>query len=259
MNKAQDPRADAATAAGDDALDLATAFSELQNLILDSPDVVRFLDGICELAASIVPGSHCAITLRRGDRTMSVGGTDELALRMDEVQYLHGSGPCLEAMRTATRVEVPDTAAETRWGGYGAYAVAHGVGSAISFPLVVDGESMGALNLFAASSHAFSEDDATRAQLFATQGGAALTILMRQARTADLDNQLREALATRAVIDQALGILMYSRKISSSQAFEVLRHVSQTTNRKVSAIAADIVEDMTGHPVESPRPLSRRD
>lgn len=73
-----------------------------------------------------------------------------------------------------------------------------------------------------------------------------------------LDEQLREALATRAVIDQALGIVMFSHKIGAGSAFEILRHASQTRNRKVSAIAADLIETMTGHPPEPPRPLSER-
>ena len=52
---------------------------------------------------------------------------------------------------------------------------------------------------------------------------------------------------------------MVTRKISSRDAFEVLRHASQTNNRKLSDIAADLIQTMTGHPPEPPRPLTQRD
>ena len=54
-------------------------------------------------------------------------------------------------------------------------------------------------------------------------------------------------------------MLMVTRKISSRRAFEELRHASQTTNRRVSDIAAELIQTMTGHPPETPRPLSQRD
>jgi GAF domain-containing protein len=239
--------------------DLAAAYAELTSLVLDGPDVTDFLRRLAVLAGAIVPGAHCGITLRRDGRVASVAGSDAGAMRMDEIQYLRGRGPCLEALRTSERVDVPDMAEEQRWGDYSDHALANGVGSALSLPLVVDGGTIGALNLFAPTRLAFDEAVVTKAQALTDQAGTTLTLLFRQARTMALGDQLREALATRAAIDQALGILMYARKIGASEAFELLRHASQTSNRKVSAVAADIIENMTGHPLEPPRPLATRD
>ena len=240
-------------------LDLAEAYVELQNLILDGPDVTDFLHQLAVLASAVVPGSHCGITLRRDHQVASVAGSDDVAMRMDEVQYLRGHGPCLQAMRDGVRVDVPDMVAETRWGDYGAHAIATGVYSAVSLPLTVNGATIGALNLFSPDSHAFTEPDVARAQAFTGQAATALTILLRHARQTVLDDELRQALASRAVIDQALGMLMVTRKMSSREAFEALRHASQTNNRKLSDIAADLIQTMTGHPPEPPRPLTHRD
>jgi GAF domain-containing protein len=239
-------------------LDLAAAYAELQNLILDGPDVTDFLHQLSVLASSIVPGTHCGITLRRDGQIATVVSSDEVAMRMDEVQYLRGRGPCLEAIDTGVRIEVPDIALEDRWGDYPAHAMANGIHSAFSLPLTLDGATHGALNLFATTPHAFSDADIARAEAFTAQAATALTILRRHASHTVLDDQLREALATRAVIDQALGILMVTRKISAHEAFEILRHTSQTTNRKVSTIAAELIETTTGHPPEPPRPLTQR-
>lgn len=240
-------------------LDLAAAHVERQSLILDGPDVADFLYELAVLAAAIVPGTHCGITLRRDGQLATVASSDEVAMQMDELQYLGGRGPCLSAMHEGARIEVPDLSAETRWGDYAGHALSNGVRSVFSLPLTLDGDTRGALNLFAVTPHAFTDADLTRAEAFTRQATTALTILLRHAATRALDDELRDALATRAVIDQALGILMVTRKISSHEAFEILRHTSQTTNRKVSAIAAELIETMTGHPPEPPRPLTQRD
>jgi GAF domain-containing protein len=234
------------------------AYAELQNLVLDSPDVTDFLQQLTSLAAAIVPGTHCGITLRRDGQIATVVSSDEVAMRMDEIQYVRGRGPCLAAIHEQARIDVPDMSVETRWGDYAGHAVSNGIQSVVSLPLTLDGTTLGALNLFATAPHAFTEGDIARAEAFTTQAATALTILFRHARHTVLDDELSEALATRAVIDQALGILMATRRISAHEAFELLRHTSQTTNRKVSAIAAELIEATTGQPPEPPRPLTQR-
>jgi GAF domain-containing protein len=239
-------------------IELAAAYAELQHLILDGPDVTDFLQQLAALASGIVPGTHCGITLRRDGQIATVVSSDDAAVRMDEVQYLRGRGPCLAAIQEGTRIEVPDMETETRWGDYAGHALANGIRSAFSLPLTIDGHPQGALNLFATTPHAFTDHDIERAEAFTAQAATALTILLRHASHTVLDDELRDALVTRAVIDQALGILMVTRKISAHEAFEVLRHAPQTTNRKVSTIAAELIESMTGHPPEPPRPLTQR-
>jgi hypothetical protein len=57
--------------------------------------------------------------------------------------------------------------------------------------------------------------------------------------------QLREGLASRAVIERAKGILMHSRSLPESQAFDLLNEMSQRAHRKLRDIAAEIVEACT--------------
>ena len=249
---------DAASPGRQDPIDLATAYAELQNLILDGPDVVDFLHQLAVLAAAIVPGTHCGITLRRDGQVATVVSSDQVATAMDEIQYVRGRGPCLEAIHEGTRIEVPDMSVEDRWGDYAEHARSNGIRSVVSLPLTLDGNTRGALNLFATTPHAFADPDIARAAAFTRQAATALTILLRHAGHTALDDELREALATRAVIDQALGILMVTRKTSAHEAFDILRHQSQTTNRKVSVIAAELIQTATGHAPEPPRPLTRR-
>jgi GAF domain-containing protein len=254
----QETPSHATTPGSQDPLELAEAYAELQNLILDGPDVTDFLRQLTTLASAIVPGTHCGITLRRDGQVATVVSSDDVASRMDELQYIRGRGPCLTAIHESARVEVPDVEKETRWGDYAEQALANGIRSVFSLPLTLNGETLGALNLFAVTPHAFTANDISRAEAFTAQAATALTILLRHAQHTVLDEELREALATRALIDQALGILMVTHKVTAHQAFELLRQTSQTTNRKVSVIAAELIESATGHPPEPPRPLTQR-
>ena len=170
-----------------------------------------------------------------------------MSFPVDEVQYGEGDGPCLEAVRTGQITVVTDLAEEHRWGQYPAHSTCHGVRSSASLPLAVNGRTRGALNLYAPTPDAFGVDQQHRAEVFASQASAALTVVVRQAEQTQLTAQLREALATRAVIDQALGVLMVAEHTDHDGAFAFLRESSQRQNRKLRDVAHEIVQAATGH------------
>jgi GAF domain-containing protein len=240
------------------ALDLAAAYSELQNLLLDGPHVTGFLDQLATLSAALVPRTSCGVTIRRNHQVATVASSDEFAMRLDEVQYGRGQGPCLQAMHTRERVQVTDLATEDRWGDYRLHALAAGLRSSVSLPLIVDSTNLGALNLYSRTRDNFDQPDIQRAESFALQGATALTLLLRYAKQATIEDQLLQALGTRAIIDQALGIVMAQRQISSAAAFGILRETSQNGNRKLSVVAGEIIETTTGHPPQAPRPFIDR-
>ncbi|MEO7260428.1 MAG: GAF and ANTAR domain-containing protein [Jatrophihabitantaceae bacterium] len=228
-------------------------------MLLDGPDVGRFLQHAAELATTmVVPPAACGIALRRDDQLSTVAHSGELAIQADEIQYGRGQGPCLESVRTAMIIHVADLATDERWPSYRSHALAHGVRSSLSLPLIVDGYSVGALNLYIATPHDFHGAEVAQASAFAAQTSIALTIVLRHADQVALEDQLRTTLATRAVIDQALGIVMGQRACTASDAFAVLREASQHRNRKLHEIAAELIETITGQPPQPPRPFIRR-
>lgn len=243
----------------DKELELAAAYSELQNLLIESSDVTEFLQKLALLSVKLAPGSSCGLTMRRDQKLAIVAHSDDLAESLDEIQHGRGQGPCLQALHTGMRVDVPDLATEQRWPEYRSHALAYGIASSVSLPLCVDGETVGALNLFSRRPHAFSTAKIAMLDDYAQQASTALALVQRQARQRQVQAELAESLATRAVIDQALGIVMAERKITSTAAFVILREASQNSNRKLSDIATDIIKAVTGHSPEPPRPLTHRD
>lgn len=231
--------------------DIAASITELQNLLLATSSIEEILQELTVLAArSVRDGLSCGITLQPNGHPVTVATSDLMAAQVDEVQYQLDQGPCLHSMRHSERVSVEDTVGEERWGGFSTRAAANGIRSSLSMPLTADG-IMGALNLYAPVPGAFGETEVRRAEIFAASASATLALAARQASSAALTGQLREALASRGVIDQALGIIMAQERCGSDQAFAILRAASQNRNVKLRDIAHQIVTSVSG---EEPAP-----
>jgi GAF domain-containing protein len=228
---------------------LASAYGQLLGLLIESPDIDAFLDKMVNLAAEVVtPAAGCGVTVRRDGQPFSAATSNDLAAQVDEIQYSSDEGPCLDAMRTGSVVQVDDLSSEERWDGYRPHALDHGVVSSLSLPLIVDGESLGALNLYSAAPAAFTGPQRDQAEAFAAQCAAALTVSLRQVRQTEVQHQLAEAMVSSSVIDQAIGILMGQQRCNASTAFDLLRQASQHRNRKLRDIAAEIITNVSGEP-----------
>jgi GAF domain-containing protein len=204
-------------------------------------------------AGVVIPAASCGITVRRDGQPLTVASSDERAEQVDEAQYGADLGPCLDTLRTGAVVDVPALRAETRWPEYRAHAIEYGVESSLSLPLTVDGSTVGAMNLYASVSYAFTVAARQQAETFAAQAAAGLTLVLRNAIRAEESQQLEQALANRTTIDQALGILMAQRSCTADEAFALLRATSQNNNRKLRDVAADLVTRVTGRrPVPGP-------
>jgi GAF domain-containing protein len=242
----------------EDPFGLAAAYAELQNLLLESDGVTGFLDQLAALSAAVVPASACGITMRRDHEVSTVASSSELARQVDEIQYGHGHGPCLQTLHSGQQVAVNDLATDDRWPNYRPYALAQGIRSSLSLPLAVDGDTIGALNLYGLAVNQFGSEAANRADAFARQATTTLTIVMRQAQQATLEGQLRDALSARAVIDQAIGMIAGLQHCTAADAFYILRETSQRRNIKLAIVAAEIIETISGHPYQPPRPFTER-
>jgi GAF domain-containing protein len=170
-----------------------------------------------------------------------VASSDELSLRLDELQYAGGEGPCLEALATSVPVFVKDMAAEVRWGAYPGYASQVGARSSMSYPLISGAAAIGALNLYAFESVVPGADMQARAAQVAEHAAGALALALRIAEDGEMIDNLRTALSSRTTIDQAIGILMAQQHCDARTAFELLRKASQGRNIKLREVAVGIV------------------
>jgi GAF domain-containing protein len=219
------------------------AVAELARLPFDTTTMDTMLQRIAELAKELIPVvADASVTLIAGDRPHTAAFTGRLALDLDESQYERGYGPCLEAAVGEEMREIADARQETRWPGYARSAVGRGSLSSLSVPLPVREGIYGGLNLYAIEADQFDDEARHISRVFASYAAVAVHNMHLYASTRDQAEHLDTAMKTRAVIEQAKGILMSQRRCDADEAFALLAAASQRSNRKLRHVAQGIVD-----------------
>ena len=227
----------------DDAVAGQAPFDELGRLSLAEHSLDSVLERVTALAAQVLPSTPVtSVTIVDRGRSTTVASSGDLALRLDEVQYALGSGPCLSAATSGRHSELVDTGAPTEWAEFAARAADEGCGSVLSFPLPVHGVVHGALNVYSRGSAAPDRRTLDRVARFAAHAVVPVSNAYLYESAVALVGHLQTALDSRAVIDQAKGILIERFKLSADQAFQVLTRVSMENNTKVRAVAERFVQ-----------------
>lgn len=243
----------------DEELRLSELIGSLQDLLLSTHDLKGFLEGVAVVASQVVePPASCAITTQHEGPPTTVATSDARASMVDHVQYETGTGPCLETLETGHPVEVTDQRSDDRWPAYAVRSVDLGVRCSLSLPLTNGERTLGALNVYGYERpREFGDDEKQRIAMFAAQASTALTLVMQRSAQESTAHQLEAALASRSVIDQAIGVLMAQERCTADQAFAMLRKHSQNNNRKVREVAVDLIVRLTGHPPDEPTAFRR--
>jgi GAF domain-containing protein len=211
---------DHGTAQGQD--ELAQQLSQFARSLEAEDDPDRMLEEVVAAAVALIPG------VEEGSISVVIGRTNvtsqhpsgDLPRQVDAVQTEVGEGPCLDAAFEQQTVRVSDLAHEERWPNFAKRASEIGAASMLSFQLYVEGDNLGALNLYSRRPNAFDDESEHVGLLFASHAAIAFS----DARKVE---QLQHGLSTRGLIGQAEGILMERFKITSAQAFTMLVRVSQ--------------------------------
>jgi GAF domain-containing protein len=214
----------------------------LRRFLAGDDDLSAMHTKILLIATETIP--HCdlaSITLLKDGKATTPAFTGKNALLLDEVQYESGEGPCLAAI-AHRGVEHVTTASDARWPAFVAAASDQDVLATFSVPLGNGEMVIGALNLYSRTTARFDEASQDLACAFADQIGVAAATVTRYAEGYELASQLQRAMESRAAIEQAKGILMAAQRCSPQAAFEILVRASQNRNRKLRAIAEEIVD-----------------
>ncbi|MGW7613581.1 GAF and ANTAR domain-containing protein [Streptomyces sp. NPDC054766] len=245
---------------GEGAEDIEAAYDSAAVLewLLSAESLDDFLQVLADAALDLTHAEEIGVTVERDHQPVTVVSAGPAAPALDEKQYGQDDGPCLQAARTGNEVMVLDMLAETRWDGYPAYAAAHGIRSSLSLPIADRTETVGALNLYAGPPRAFESMDLAVLRSLAAQATGAIRLAQRLADTQAFAEQMRAAMQSRAVIDQALGMVMAQRHCTEDAAFGILRSVSQHRNIKLRELCAEMITNLTGRPPVRPELRSRR-
>jgi GAF domain-containing protein len=217
----------------------------LSRVVLVDRSLSEVLTELTGIAVRGIPGAEASsITLLRDDKAFTAAYSGEMALAADELQYEHGYGPCMDAGRGGVLLRVDEMRTEQRWPEYVAHLLRTSpIRSSLSVPLPYQGSRIGALNNYATRHGAFASPESLSAASDVAEAVAvAVANADAHAQLFDQARNMRIAMESRAVIEQAKGVLMAQRHVDADQAFEILREASQRYNRKLRDIAFGIVE-----------------
>jgi GAF domain-containing protein len=232
-----------------DEVDLRAGLRGLAGLVAGARGVIELLGEVAEFAAHAIPGVDGAgvalIDATQGKPALQIGtATARFVHEIDTVQYNElNEGPCITCMQSRRATVSGSLGSDSRWPRFGGRVARMGVHSALSLPLMLGDHAIGAINCYATSQDAFGEHAVRLGSQFA--GPAAVSIYNAQllAGAHERAEQLQRALESRALIDQAIGIIRSRSGASAEWAFARLVRMSQTENTKLHVIAERLVAE----------------
>lgn len=232
-----------------DEIDLADGLRGLAALVTGRMSLEDSLAEIAVFAAQAIPNVDGAgvTVLRRRGATMGIGAwsvTAPFVREIDIIQYeTLQEGPCITCMQERVAVISGSLGSDERWPRFGGRVARLGVSSSLSLPLLIGDQVVGSINCYSYTEDAFGQHAERLGSLFA--GPAAVSVFNAQTMIAARDQaeQLKQALESRAVIDQAIGIIRARSGATAEEAFDRLRQVSQIENTKLREIAVRLVEE----------------
>jgi GAF domain-containing protein len=205
--------------------------------------VGRVLERVAGLAKETIPGvDEASVTLMKNGKPRTVAFTGPLAVHLDERQYEQGFGPCLDAAVAGSLIVIPDTTTETTYKDFAEVAARQGVTHTLSMGLPIATSTIGGLNLYGTRGDPYDDSSIELTVAFAGYAAIALANAAALADALDEVAGMRTAMQTRAVIEQAKGILMRDNRCTADEAFRMLVQASNVSNRKLRDIALSLVE-----------------
>jgi GAF domain-containing protein len=225
---------------------LMAAFIDIADTMVADYDVVDLLHRLASHAVALLDVAAAGLLADDGRGHLSLLASSNEQARLVELFQLQAdqSGPCLDCYRSGepvTAVDLPRWA--SRWPGFVTEAQRHGFRSVYALPIRLRARTIGALNLFRTGNSTLAREDVDLGQALADI--AAIAILQQRAleHTEALVEQLRGALDSRVVIEQAKGILAQAGQLSMDQAFDLLRGYARAHNRLLSELARTVTLD----------------
>lgn len=225
------------------------ALGELHGMLATTVQLDALLEVIVRRAAERAGDRvSAAITVRLGGRSAVAATTDEAASACDHAEQAAGDGPCLEAARIERLITVPDVSADDRWPQWRDTTLANGFASAAAVPASsrAGADLDLAINLYRPTLGDWDPEALAAVGRFADDAAGAVAVAARVEEQTQVNTDLKQAMASRAVIDQALGVIMAQNRCGPEEAFGILRRASQHRNAKLRDVAALVVAQVSG-------------
>lgn len=236
--------------------DLADAFVELADTLVDDFDVIEFLQQLCTRCTQLLAVDAAGVFLAPPDEVpQAVAPCDPVPELADALTTAAHDGPARECCRTAAPAAPVDLhQCANRWPHFTARARHAGYSCAGALPLRLRSDTLGCLLLLRTVGSPLPAADVRLAQALAD--AAAIGLIHEQTLRRHLTTtlQLRTALHSRITIEQAKGVLATRLDTTVDDAFELMRAHARRHRRRLTLVAQAIIDQ--GLIPEAPSPTS---
>lgn len=208
----------------------------------DKPAVAGWLQRVCRAAVRDLPAMGVGISiLSSSSEPIPVAASGDASVLVEELQFVMGEGPCIDAYASRSPVLVPDLSATaaTTWPGYAPAAHDHGVRAVFAFPLQVGAARLGAFDVYRDHVGSLSTQTLSRALTFAE-------VTMHGLLGAGMDDHhtgglFDEADGNRLEVYQAQGMVMVQLGVTAEEALMRLRAYAYADERRAVDVARDVI------------------
>ncbi|HEX8868254.1 MAG TPA: GAF and ANTAR domain-containing protein [Lentzea sp.] len=231
--------------------DTADALEVLRTALTGEEPLDDALQRLAETAAKAIPDADAVtVSVVTLQQPRTAAATDQLLVDVDEKQYSADRGPCLQSARTLKPVRAVVGEHRDEWPEFEVAAAEHNIRAYLSVPVILpatdrtQAEHVGSLNIYSHTAEAFDPFDEGLMRLFTTAASTTISSAHRWQRSREHIQQLERALVSRAVIDQAKGILMAVHRCTPEEAFSILVERSQHENVKLRDVAKNLLDSV---------------
>lgn len=173
----------------------------------------------------------------------SVAASDDRFAHLEELQIRHQEGPCIEAFDNKELVGAVDLEQDKRWPLFSRAAVQREFRAVLASPLPYNQDAVGVVAVLSERSRPWTPANELALLAFTDLAALLIASVIQGEQQSELARQLQGALNSRAVIEQAKGVLMHVYGVDADQAFEMLRSRSRERQEKVRRLAGRLLNE----------------
>ena len=223
---------------------LLHTLSEFAHALVRRYDVPDMLYELAGRVTQVLGVDGCAVSLGDDEGALRfVAASGERVALAEQLQEQLQAGPARQAYRSGRHVLVADLSrGRDGWEPFAEQVLAVGLRAVASFPMSLDGASIGALNAYSRPPRGWDHDDLAAAQVLADMATSYVLHAVELRRAAAVRDQLQQALDSRIVIEQAKGILAERHGTDVDAAFGVLRRRARDSGTKLHDVCRAVID-----------------
>ena len=224
--------------------DVRHALDELGKLRFGEMRVEDAMHQIVQTTHAIFDVDGAGLMLANVDHhLLNAAVSDERMRHLEELQIRHQEGPCIAAFEDKELVRAEDLTQETRWPSFSKHAVTRGIRAVLASPIPYNQDAVGVVAVASEDRRPWSAEAELALLAFTDLAALLIASMLMGEQQTELAAQLQGALNSRAIIEQAKGVLIGQQGIAAHAAYAQLRARARAERRKLAVVSAEVVRN----------------